>query len=62
MKCPKCGSENIKIIDSRSADTLVYRIRKCLDCEYRFGTKESIVEYITTLSEIRKIMKEKYNK
>lgn len=45
MKCPKCGADNDKVIDSRSSKdgAIVKRRRECLVCAYRFSTSESVV-------------------
>lgn len=40
MVCPKCGSYNVIVIDSRPADAMVNRRRKCCVCDYRFNTVE----------------------
>ena len=44
MKCPKCGSEKLKVIDSRNADNInaVRRRRECEDCGERFSTLERV--------------------
>jgi len=44
VKCPKCGSERLKVIDSRNADNVnaVRRRRECEDCGERFSTLERI--------------------
>jgi len=44
MKCPYCGSEEDKVIDSRSAQDgrAVRRRRECLSCQKRFTTYEYI--------------------
>ena len=44
MKCPFCGSENTKVIDSRPADdnTSIRRRRLCDDCGKRFTTYEKV--------------------
>jgi transcriptional regulator NrdR family protein len=47
MVCPKCGSENIGVIDSRPnrksmGENVVYRMRKCSDCGKKFQTIEKI--------------------
>ena len=44
MLCPKCTSQDDKVIDSRlSKDgTSIRRRRECLDCESRFTTYEQI--------------------
>src|SRR6185312_11448980 len=46
MKCPFCGHENDKVVDSREskeADS-IRRRRECLKCEKRFTTYERIDE------------------
>src|SRR5260370_32206480 len=46
MKCPFCGFENDKVVDSREskeADS-IRRRRECLKCEKRFTTYERIDE------------------
>ena len=44
MKCPFCGFEESKVIDSRPADegASIRRRRECLDCKKRFTTYENI--------------------
>lgn len=43
MKCFKCGSEKLSVIDSRSdGDDAIRRRRVCQDCEFRFTTYEKI--------------------
>ncbi|HEY0221544.1 transcriptional regulator NrdR [Lactovum miscens] len=42
MKCPKCQSENFKVLDTRASDDSVRRRRECLSCGYRFTTYERI--------------------
>ena len=44
MKCPYCGYEESKVIDSRSADDgeRIRRRRECLKCSKRFTTHEVI--------------------
>ena len=44
MKCPYCGYEESKVIDSRSADDgeRIRRRRECLKCAKRFTTHEVI--------------------
>lgn len=44
MICPKCQSEKLKVLESRSAetDTAIRRRRECEDCKYRFTTFERI--------------------
>lgn len=44
MKCPYCGVENTKVIDSRPADdnSSIRRRRKCEKCGKRFTTYEKV--------------------
>ena len=43
MKCPSCGFEDNKVVDSRPAgDSSIRRRRECLNCKYRFTTYEFI--------------------
>lgn len=45
MKCPECGFDDSKVIDSRPTDNKIRRRRECLSCKCRFTTYE-IVENI----------------
>ena len=44
MKCPKCGNDDDKVLDSRSAKdgSSIRRRRECLKCSFRFTTHEEI--------------------
>ncbi len=44
MKCPVCHNSETKVTDSRlSGDGyLIRRRRECLECNYRFSTKEEV--------------------
>ncbi len=44
MKCPFCGNENTKVIDSRPAEdgSSIRRRRQCDECDKRFTTYEKI--------------------
>jgi transcriptional repressor NrdR len=43
MKCPYCGSENIKTLETRdSPDNTVRRRKECADCGKRFTTYEYV--------------------
>ena len=44
MKCPECGCEESKVIDSRPTDNKVRRRRECIQCGGRFTTYEIIEE------------------
>lgn len=46
MKCPYCGSENLKTLETRdSPDNTVRRRKECADCERRFTS----YEYVETI-------------
>ena len=44
MKCPKCGIDDDKVLDSRAArdGAAIRRRRECLKCEKRFTTYETV--------------------
>lgn len=42
MKCPECGYEDSKVIDSRPAENKIRRRRECLSCKCRFMTYEMV--------------------
>jgi len=44
MRCPKCGNQDDKVIDSRASreGSTIRRRRQCLKCEHRFTTYEEI--------------------
>ena len=44
MRCPKCGCQDDKVIDSRSSKegSTIRRRRECLACKHRFTTYEEI--------------------
>ncbi len=44
MRCPKCGSRDDMVIDSRQSrdSSSIRRRRQCLSCGYRFTTYEEI--------------------
>ena len=45
MRCPKCGFQDDKVVDSRIAEEGfgVRRRRECLGCGHRFSTYESVI-------------------
>lgn len=47
MRCPNCGKEDDKVIDTRpnEGNTIIRRRRACLNCGHRFTTHEKIEEY-----------------
>ena len=44
MKCPYCGKDNTRVIDSRPADDgdSIRRRRECDECHKRFTTYEKV--------------------
>ena len=42
MRCPYCGAEDSRVIDSRPADNTIRRRRQCETCGKRFTTYEKI--------------------
>ncbi|HMJ90631.1 MAG TPA: transcriptional regulator NrdR [Candidatus Acidoferrum sp.] len=44
MRCPKCGCQDDKVIDSRAArdGSAIRRRRECLKCDHRFTTYEQV--------------------
>jgi transcriptional repressor NrdR len=44
MRCPKCGSRDDKVIDSRQSrdGSSIRRRRQCVKCKYRYTTYEEI--------------------
>jgi transcriptional repressor NrdR len=45
MRCPKCGCQDDKVIDSRSSreGATIRRRRQCVTCNFRYTTYEEIV-------------------
>ncbi len=42
MKCPECGYDDSKVIDSRPSENKIRRRRECIKCGFRFTTYEII--------------------
>ena len=42
MRCPECGHDDSKVIDSRPTDGKIRRRRECLSCKARFTTYEVV--------------------
>ncbi len=44
MRCPWCGRENDRVVDSRTSDrgTAIRRRRECISCKRRFTTFERV--------------------
>ena len=47
MRCPFCGVDNDRVIDSRASHDgyAIRRRRECVDCKRRFTTYERIEEF-----------------
>ena len=54
MRCPRCGADNDRVVDSRtSADgTAIRRRRECLECYLRYTTYERVE--VTPLRVVKK--------
>ena len=63
MKCPYCGAEDTRVIDSRPADdgASIRRRRHCDECEKRFTTYEK-VETIPVMIVKKDLTREEYNR
>ncbi|WP_167956889.1 transcriptional regulator NrdR [Anaerosporobacter faecicola] len=63
MKCPFCGEENTRVIDSRPADdnSSIRRRRQCDQCKKRFTTYEKI-EVIPLVVIKKDLNREPYNR
>ncbi len=47
MFCPKCESENVRVVDTmHEPDNKTYRRRKCVDCGMKFRTVETLLENV----------------
>jgi transcriptional repressor NrdR len=51
MRCPKCGTQEDRVIDSRSSKegATIRRRRECLACAHRFTTYEEIEHELLTV-------------
>lgn len=63
MKCPFCGIEESKVVDSRSTEDhkAIRRRRECLNCKKRYTTYEKI-EDIPILVEKKDMSREYFDK
>lgn len=44
MTCPVCGCDKLDVKETRKLnDTIVSRIRECMDCGKRYETSEMII-------------------
>ncbi len=63
MKCPRCSSKEIRVLESRSAEAgqSVRRRRECMACRYRFTTYERI-EFVPIMVVKRDGSREGFNR
>lgn len=63
MKCPRCNSNNIRVLESRSAESgqSVRRRRECTACNFRFTTYERI-EFVPIMVTKRDGSREGFNR
>jgi ribonucleoside-triphosphate reductase len=54
MKCPKCNSKNLKVIDKRESGDTSRKGRECIDCGAKFTTYETIETESDVIVQIRK--------
>lgn len=40
MKCPECGTEKARVIDTVDLGHVIWRRRLCRECEHRWWTSE----------------------
>ncbi len=46
MRCPDCGDDDTRVIDSRAADGVIRRRRECPQCSGRFTTHERVEDRV----------------
>ena len=63
MKCPKCSSNSIRVLESRSAEAgqSVRRRRECMECKFRFTTYERI-EFVPIMVNKRNGARESFDR
>lgn len=51
MKCPYCGSQTDRVLETRvqKLGEVIRRRRECLDCKNRFSTQESLIVSLPTV-------------
>ncbi len=53
MRCPKCKSEDVYVVDSRSSRETTWRRRECSRCNHRFNTMEVDEALVKALERLR---------
>ena len=64
MTCPKCGGKTAVINSREPNNECVVRRRKCVNCEYRFTTKEyesDLIKHILKLKAVQDVQDEVVN-
>ena len=54
MVCPKCGSDQLTVVDTRRKNGTVWRRRGCISCGNRFNTVEIGEERMKELKKAEK--------
>ena len=54
MVCPKCGSDQLTVVDTRRKEGTVWRRRGCISCGNRFNTVEIGEERMKSLKKAEK--------
>lgn len=54
MVCPKCGSDQLTVVDTRRKEGTVWRRRGCISCGNRFNTVEIGEERMKALKKAEK--------
>ena len=49
MKCPRCNSEETRVTCTEKHENFTKRYCRCLNCKFRFRTKQEKEKYITTI-------------
>ena len=49
MKCPRCNSEETRVTCTEKHEDFTKRYCRCLNCKFRFRTKQEKEKYITTI-------------
>lgn len=57
MNCPKCKGKTL-VVDSRQGSNYIRRRRCCLECDYRFSTKEFRSSDVNSWRKLFKLLKE----
>ena len=59
MNCPRCGSNQVIVIDSRQKqnETVIKRRRRCTNCFHTFGSVEIYEDELKKLSEYETAVK-----